>query len=178
MICGNQRRIVNNCRRLSRGTNRGRDEHIYRDFRELCFRSTDDAGIKKRDEFFKPRPRPHRAEPLSGFTAARSVISKSGDPFPRFRIRFLYMDRHHEQVRSFAIPANQTPTWAKASALAEEWELNRLAELSDALVPPVLHAESTLHRRVRFFRSWPALDETLLFDETYASVVMAINTRK
>ncbi len=24
---------------------------------------------------------------LSGFTAARSVISKSGDPFPRFRIR-------------------------------------------------------------------------------------------
>ena len=87
MICGNQRRIVNNCRPLSRGTNRGRDEHIYRDVRELCFRSTDDAGIEKRDEFSKPRPRPHRAEPLSGFTAARSVISKSGDPFPRFRIR-------------------------------------------------------------------------------------------
>ena len=28
----------------------------------------------------------------------------------------------------------QTPTWAKASALAKEWELNRLAERLDALV--------------------------------------------
>jgi DNA polymerase-1 len=29
---------------------------------------------------------------------------------------------------------DQTPTWAKASALAQEWELNRLAERLDALV--------------------------------------------
>ena len=28
---------------------------------------------------------------------------------------------------------DQTPTWAKASALAREWELNRLAERLDAL---------------------------------------------
>jgi 5'-3' exonuclease len=31
---------------------------------------------------------------------------------------------------------NQTPTWAKASALAKEWELNRLAERLDALAYP------------------------------------------
>jgi DNA polymerase-1 len=29
---------------------------------------------------------------------------------------------------------DQMPTWAKASALAKEWELNRLAERLDALV--------------------------------------------
>jgi len=28
---------------------------------------------------------------------------------------------------------DQTPTWAEASALAKEWELNRLAERLDAL---------------------------------------------
>jgi DNA polymerase I len=31
---------------------------------------------------------------------------------------------------------DQTPAWAKASALAREWELNRLAERLDALVHP------------------------------------------
>ena len=30
---------------------------------------------------------------------------------------------------------DQTPTWAKASALAKDWELNRLAERLDALAP-------------------------------------------
>jgi DNA polymerase I len=37
--------------------------------------------------------------------------------------------------RSAPIPAlkNQTPTWAKAAALARDWELNRLAERLDAL---------------------------------------------
>jgi DNA polymerase I len=31
---------------------------------------------------------------------------------------------------------DQMPTWAKASALAKEWELNRLAERLDALAYP------------------------------------------
>jgi len=31
---------------------------------------------------------------------------------------------------------DQTPTWTKASALAKEWELNRLAERLDALIHP------------------------------------------
>jgi DNA polymerase-1 len=31
---------------------------------------------------------------------------------------------------------DQTPTWAKASALAQKWELNRLAERLDALTDP------------------------------------------
>ena len=37
--------------------------------------------------------------------------------------------------RSAPLPSlqDQTPTWAKASALAKEWELNRLAERLDAL---------------------------------------------
>jgi DNA polymerase I len=30
---------------------------------------------------------------------------------------------------------DQTPSWAKASALAKDWELNRLAERLDALAP-------------------------------------------
>ena len=37
--------------------------------------------------------------------------------------------------RSAPLPSleDRTPTWAKASALAKEWELNRLAERLDAL---------------------------------------------
>jgi DNA polymerase I len=31
---------------------------------------------------------------------------------------------------------DQTPSWAKASALAKDWELNRLAERLDALAYP------------------------------------------
>ena len=31
---------------------------------------------------------------------------------------------------------DRTPTWAKASALAQKWELNRLAERLDALAHP------------------------------------------
>jgi DNA polymerase I len=31
---------------------------------------------------------------------------------------------------------DQTPSWAKASALAKDWELNRLAERLDALACP------------------------------------------
>jgi DNA polymerase-1 len=37
--------------------------------------------------------------------------------------------------RSAPLPSleDQTPTWAKAFALAKEWDLNRLAERLDAL---------------------------------------------
>jgi DNA polymerase I len=38
---------------------------------------------------------------------------------------------------SAPLPAlqDQTPSWAKASALAKDWELNRLAERLDAVAP-------------------------------------------
>jgi len=40
--------------------------------------------------------------------------------------------------KSVPLPSlrDQTPTWAKASALAHEWELNRVAERLDSLVHP------------------------------------------
>jgi len=40
--------------------------------------------------------------------------------------------------KSAPIPSlrDQTPTWEKASALAKEWELKRLAERLDAIAHP------------------------------------------
>jgi hypothetical protein len=42
-------------------------------------------------------------------------------------------------VKTAPLPSlqNQMPTWAKTSALAKEWELNRLAERLDGSVQPI-----------------------------------------
>ncbi len=51
--------------------------------------------------------------------------------------RMLWIEFGSTVALFFASPLlqDQTPSWAKASALAKDWELNRLAERLAALAP-------------------------------------------
>jgi DNA polymerase-1 len=62
---------------------------------------------------------------------AQGRLKEQADELRLYR-RIATMDK------SAPVPSlqDQTPNWAKASALAKEWELNRLAERLDALADP------------------------------------------